>query len=243
MSDNRTKWIKALVFLAFAGTVACVVLFTPAGNRLLSQAGRKEVVGQIDHLVAAAGPLGPSLFVLIFTLGVLGLPATPFAAAGAFIFGKVAGTVYNIAGATLGASISFMLGRYFLREFAQGFLIGKLGELDRKAEQHGFSIVFYLRLLWFPFIFLNYGAGATRVRFRDFFWATFLGITPPIVIETFFFGSLKDITARYRGPADLLQADVLFPAVLLGFSLLLPRIIRRLKGEEPPEPAPAAQGK
>ncbi len=63
------------------------------------------------------------------------------------------------------------------------------------------------------------------------------------MIETFFFGSLKDIAARYRGPADLLQADVLFPAALLGFSLLLPRIIRRMKGEEPPEPAPATQGK
>ena len=221
--------------------MAYALLLTPSGNRLLSPEGRKELVGQIDLLVRSAGPFGPALFVLIYALGVLGLPATPFNAAGAFIFGKVTGTFCNIVGATLGASISFVLGRYFLRDFAQGFLTGKLGELDRRAERHGFSLVFYLRIVWFPFIVLNYGAAATRIRFVDFFWGTFLGTMPSIVIASYFFGSLKEIVATYRGPADLLQFDVLFPVALLGFSFLLPGIVRRIRGETPSETAPAAK--
>jgi len=237
---QKTTILKLAVFIAFAGTVAYLLLFTPLGTRFLTPEGRKELVGRIDLLVRSAGPLGPELFILIYTLGVLWLPATPFNAAGAFIFGKVTGTICNILGATLGATLSFILGRYFLRDFAKGMLTGKLGELDRKAEQHGFSIVFYLRIVWFPFIFLNYGAGATRIRFGDYFWATFLGTMPAIVIASYFFGSLKEIIASYEGPGDLFQFDVLFPVGLLLFSFLLPAIVRRIRGEPPPEAGPAA---
>jgi uncharacterized membrane protein YdjX (TVP38/TMEM64 family) len=237
---KRAAIIKLLVFLAFAGAVAYLLFFTPEGNRFLTHEGRKELVGRIDLLVGAAGFFGPALFVLIYAIGVLGLPATPFNAAGAFIFGKLTGTFCNILGATLGATLSFFLGRYFLRDFAKGLLFGRLGELDRKAEKHGFSLVFYLRIVWFPFIFLNYGAGATRIRFGDYFWATFLGTTPAIVIASYFFGSLREIVASYRGPADLFQFDVLFPVALLGFSFFLPRIVRRIRGEPLPDASPTA---
>lgn len=237
---QRTTILKLAVFLAFASAVAYLLLFTPLGTRFLTPEGRRELVGRIDLLVRSAGPLGPELFILIYTLGVLWLPATPFNAAGAFIFGKVTGTICNILGATLGATLSFILGRYFLRDFAKRMLTGRLGELDRKAEQHGFSVVFYLRIVWFPFIFLNYGAGATRIRFGDYFWGTFFGSMPAIVIASYFFGSLKEIIASYEGPGDLFQFDVLFPVGLLLFSFLLPAIVRRIRGEPLPEEGPAA---
>lgn len=241
LSGKRTTILKVLVFLCFAGTVAYLLFFTTQGNQFFTAEGRKELVGRIDLSVRAAGPFGPLLFILIYALGVQGLPATPFNAAGAFILGKVTGTLCNVVGATLGATLSFVLGRYLLRDFAKRLLVGKLGELDRKAEKHGFSIVFYLRLLLFPFIFLNYGAGVTRIRFGDYFWGTFLGTLPAIVIVSYFFGSLREIIATYRGPADLLRFDVLVPAALLGFSLFLPAIVRRIRRESPPETVPSAE--
>lgn len=241
VTGKRINAIKFAIFLAFAGTVGYLLFFTPLGERFLTPEGRREVVARIDLLVRSAGPFGPELFILIYMLGVLWLPATPFNAAGAFIFGKVTGTLCNIVGATLGATLSFVLGRYFLRNFAKGMLRGKLDELDRRAEKHGFSLVFYLRIVWFPFILLNYGAGATRIRFGDYFWGTFLGTMPAIVITSYFFGSLKGIIASYKAPDDLLQFDVLFPAALLGFSFFLPPIVRRIRGEKPPETASVAE--
>ncbi len=240
MTEKRTGIIKFLAFLALAGTAGYLLFFTPEGNRFLTPEGRKALVERIDLAVGSAGPFGPALFVLIYALGVLALPATPFTACGAFIFGKYGGAVYSILGGTLGASVSFLVGRYLLRDFAHGFLVGRLGDLDRKAEHHGFSIIFYLRILWFPFIVLNYGAGATRIRFRDYFWGTFFGILPAMLIVSLLFGSLKEILASYRGPADLLQFDVLFPLAVLGFSFLLPGIVRRIRGEPLPDAGPAA---
>jgi len=237
LTANEKKYLKLCVFLAFAGAVAYGIFFTPYGHRLLSPDGRKETIDWIDHLVGSAGPFGPPLFILLYILGVQALPATPFNAAGAFLFGKFLGCAYNLLGATVGASLSFFLGRYLLRDFAKDLLSGKLGELDRNAETHGFPVVFYLRIFWFPFIFLNYGAGASRIRFRDFFWGTLLGSTPAIVIATLFFGGIREILATYRHPSDLLTFDILFPAALLGGSFFLPSILRRIRGEEATEPA------
>ncbi|GAB4373513.1 MAG: hypothetical protein Kow00128_23080 [Deltaproteobacteria bacterium] len=237
MTANEKKYLKLCIFFAFAGAVAYGVLFTPHGHRLVTPEGRRELIAWIDRVVRSAGPLGPPLFVLLYLLGVQALPATPFNAAGAFLFGKFLGSILNIAAATAGASLSFFLGRYLLRDFSRELLTGKLGELDRKAGRHGFSIVFYLRIFWFPFIVLNYGAGATRIRFRDYFWGSFLGLTPSIVIATLFFGGIREVIASYRRPSDLLTFDILFPAALLCASFFLPAILRRIRGEEAAEPA------
>ena len=235
MTGNVRKIAKFGVFVAFVGAAAYVLLFTPFGERLLSPEGRKEFVERIDRAVRAAGIFGPAVFVVIYGLGTLALPATPFSVAGSLIFGKYAGPAVNVAGVALGASLAFFLGRYFLRDLAKSFLTGRLGDLDRKAERHGFPVVFYLRIVWFPFIVLNYAAGATSIRFRYYFWGTVLGTLPAVVILSFFFGSLKEIAAAYRVPSDLLRFDVLAPAALLVLSFFLPAAVKRLRGEAPAE--------
>lgn len=239
MSIKTENVLKFAAFLVFAGAVGYVIFLTPFGRLCLSPEGRRELVARLDFYVQAAGVFGPAAFVLVYGIGVLALPATPFTAAGALIFGKYLGAVCNILGAVAGASISFLLGRYFLRGLAEGFLVGKLAVLDRKAEEHGFSVVFYLRILWFPFIVLNYAAGATRMRFSDYFWGTILGIAPAVAIVSFFVGNLREIMASFRGPADLLRFNILFPAALLVFSFFLPVIIRRVRKERPGGEPPA----
>ncbi len=238
MNGNVGKTAKFVFFLAFVGAVAYVLLFTPFGQRLLSPDGRREFVARIDQAVRAVGIFGPALFVLIYGLGTLALPATPFTAAGSFVFGKWAGAAVNVLGVSLGASLAFFLGRYFLRDLAKSLLVGRLGDLDRKAGEHGFPVVFYLRIVLFPFIVLNYAAGATSVRFRDYFLGTFFGTLPSVLIVSFFFGSLKGIVAGYRGPADLVRADILVPAALLVLSFLLPAAVKRLRKEAPAKGAP-----
>lgn len=221
--------LKVAIFLLLAGLAGYVLFLTPSGSLFLTPDGRKELAVRIDHLVRSAGIFAPVVFSLVYGLGVLVLPATPFTAAGALIFGKYFGTIYSFLGALAGASASFFLGRYFLRDFAERMLTGTLGNLDRKAGQHGFSVIFYLRVFWFPFIVLNYGAGATRIRFWDYFWGTFFGILPAIAIVSFFFGNLKEIAASFRGPADLLQAGILVPAALLFLSFFLPGLVKRIR--------------
>jgi uncharacterized membrane protein YdjX (TVP38/TMEM64 family) len=231
--DRRRNVLKFGAFLLFLAAITYLMLFTPTGALFRTAEGRRALVVGLDALVQSAGPLGPVLFIFVYTLGVLFLPATPFTIAGAIIFGKFYGMLYNLAADSLGAAISFYLGRYFLHGVARGFLETRMPWLDRKAAEDGFSVIFYLRIFWFPFIVLNYAAGATRIRFRDYLLGTVLGLLPPVFIFTYFVGAMKEVLATYRRPADLLAFDVLFPVLLLVFSFFLPTLLKRLrKGRE-----------
>ena len=225
--------LKLVAFLLLVAAAAYLLFFTPTGALFRTAEGRSALVRDLDTLVQSAGPLGPVVFVLIYTIGILFLPATPFTIAGAVIFGKFHGMLYNLSADILGASISFYLGRYFLHGIARGFLETRMPWLDRKAAEEGFSVIFYLRIFWFPFIVLNYAAGATRIRFRDFLLGSTLGLLPAVLLSTYFFGAMKEALATYRRPADLLTFDLLTPVLLLVFSFFLPALIKRLrKGRE-----------
>ncbi len=226
---RRRNILRFGAFLLLLVVVSYFLLLTPTGALFRTAEGRSELIKGLDALVQSAGPLGPVVFILIYSIGVLFLPATPFTIAGAVIFGKFYGMVYNLAADTLGAAISFYLGRYFLHGIARGFLETRMPWLDRKAADEGFSTIFYLRIFWFPFIVLNYAAGATRIRFRDYLLGTVLGLLPPVFIFTYFVGAMKEVLATYRRPADLLTYDLLFPILLLIFSFLLPTLLKRIR--------------
>jgi uncharacterized membrane protein YdjX (TVP38/TMEM64 family) len=225
--------LKILAFLLFAGGASYVLLCTPAGEMFRSQEGRKLLVERLDHLVRTAGPLGPALFIALYAVGSLFAPVTPFTIAGAVIFGKFMGMFYNLAADVAGASLAFFLGRYFFHGLARGFLETKLPWLDRKVVEEGFSVIFYLRLFWFPFIVLNYAAGATRIRFRDYFLGTVLGIAPAVMIVTYFIGELRNLLSRYRQPSDLLTVHILAPVGLLIATFFIPAAVKRLKKSRP----------
>lgn len=232
-NHRRRNVLKLIAFLLLVAAAAYLLFLSPAGELFRTHEGRKALVGKLDALVLAAGPLGPVVFVLIYTFGVLFLPATPFTIAGAVIFGKFHGMLYNLVADTLGASISFYLGRYFLHGVARGFLETRMPWLDRKAADEGFSVIFYLRIFWFPFIVLNYAAGATRIRFRDYLLGTLLGLLPPVFIFTYFVGAMKEVLATYERPGDLLTFDLLIPVLLIILSFFLPTLIKRFrKGRE-----------
>jgi len=78
---------------------------------------------------------------------------------------------------------------------------------------------------------MNFGMGLTKVRFRDYFFGTGLGIIVGTFIFTFFIGTLKEVwTSGDWG--QLLSFKVLFSVGLFAFSLFIPKIIKKLKKEK-----------
>lgn len=183
---------------------------------------------RLRALVEGFGPWGPLIHILVYAAGITAfLPGTLLTGVGAVAFGKVTGTLYNLVGATLGAGVSFLVGRYLGRDLAAHLIRGKLRTLDEGAERNGFALIFYLRIVFFPFTPLNFGAGLTRVRFGDFMLGTVLGILPGTFILTYFIDELTNL----RSAADLLDVRFLIPLSLFVASLFLPRLLRRLRGE------------
>jgi uncharacterized membrane protein YdjX (TVP38/TMEM64 family) len=74
-------------------------------------------------------------------------------------------------------------------------------------------VIFYLRIFWFPFIVLNYAAGATRIRFRDYLLGTVLGCST-VFIFTYFVGAMRMSSPRTGGRRPA-YVDLLIPVLLL----------------------------
>jgi uncharacterized membrane protein YdjX (TVP38/TMEM64 family) len=210
-------WLKMGLLLAFAAAAILAYRATPVGQYLTKDALRA--------FVNAFGALAPAAHILLYAVTVTCfVPATVMTVAGAVVFGKLLGAAYNIVGASLGAALSFLVGRHLGRDLAGRLIRGRLLELDTAAEQNGFAVIFYLRLCYFPFVPLNYAAALTRIRFRDFLWGTFVGILPGTFIYTYFVDEVTNLS----GVRDLFTVRFLVPLGLFLVSFLIPKAVKKI---------------
>ena len=218
--------LKALVFVAFVIAAIYVVRFTPVKAYLTTEALRR--------FLDEAGFWAPVAYMLAYAVGVcLFVPGTLLTGLGAAIFGPYWGFLYVWIGAMLGASVAFILGRTLGREFAASLIGDRLRKHDDAIERNGFATVLYLRLLYFPFTPMNFGMGLTKVRFWDYFFGTGLGIIVGAFIITFFVGTVKEVWASGNWE-ELVSLKVFFSVGLFIFSFFIPKIIKKIKGEEAP---------
>ena len=226
-SKNRNNAVvKALIFLAFIVVAITVVRFTPVKNYFTAEA--------LGNFLNTAGFWAPLVFMVIYAAGVcVFLPGTLLTGLGAAIFGAYWGFVYVWFGAMAGASMAFLIGRTLGREFTVSLIGDRLKKYDDAIERNGFATVLYLRLVYFPFTPMNFGMGLTKVRFWDYFFGTGLGIIVGTFIFTFFIGTLKDVWVSGNW-AELVSFKVFFSIGLFIFSFFIPKIIKKVKGDEPP---------
>lgn len=223
-SQGRNRGIaKAAILVAFIAVAIYVVRFTPVKDYLTADT--------LGRLLARAGIWAPVAFILVYAVGVcLFVPGTLITAIGAAIFGPYWGFLYVWVGAMIGASTAFFAGRSLGREFAASLVGDRLRKYDDAIERNGFATVLYLRLVYFPFTPMNFGMGLTKVRFRDYFFGTGLGIIVGTFIFTFFVGTVRQVwvSGDWGG---LLSFKVFFSVALFVSSFFIPKLIKRLRAQ------------
>jgi uncharacterized membrane protein YdjX (TVP38/TMEM64 family) len=177
--------------LACAGLIALVVAARYLG------AGR--AIADTLRWVSSLGAAAPLAFIAIYILAcVLFVPGSILTLGGGFLFGVVWGSVYVSIGATAGATCAFLIGRYIARDWIALKLAAnaRFAAIDVAVGREGWKIVALTRLSpVFPFNLLNYAFGLTRVRLFDYVLASWLAMTPGIVMYTYL-GSLAGDLAR-----------------------------------------------
>jgi uncharacterized membrane protein YdjX (TVP38/TMEM64 family) len=136
----------------------------------------------------------------------------------------------NFIGAMIGACAAFFIGRTLGRDYAASLIGDRLKKYDDGIERNGFATVLYLRLVYFPFTPMNFGMGLTKVRFRDYFFGTGLGIMVGTFILTFFIGTIVEVV-KSKNWSGLIDPVVFFSVALFIFSFFIPTIIKKIKGE------------
>ncbi len=129
------------------------------------------------------------VFVLAYILAtVLILPGSLLTLGAGFVFGLPAGVALVSAGSVTGAAAAFLIGRFLAREWVRRKISGipKFRAVDEATYSRGFLIVLLIRLSpLFPFNLTNYGLGLTGVKFRDYFFASWIGMFPGTVLYVY----------------------------------------------------------
>jgi len=221
---NRQTLARGLLLGVLAATIALALVYR---ERLDPRA--------LDEWVSGAGVLGPLAFIAIYALAtVLFLPGSVLTLAGGALFGPVWGTVYSLAGATLGASVAFVLARYVAADWVERKASGRVKQLIDGVRDEGWRFVAFVRLVpLFPFNLLNYALGLTRIGLGAYVAATFVFMLPGAFAYTWLGYAGREAVAGGEG----LVRKVLIAVALLGAVAFLPRLARRLRGARAHAPA------
>ncbi|MFQ5441906.1 MAG: TVP38/TMEM64 family protein [Thermodesulfobacteriota bacterium] len=213
------KTIKFIILILFVGGAFFMVRYMGLGRYLDQRVMREWIEG--------FGVWGPVIYMLAYSIAPsLMLPGLAITVVGGILFGPFWGVVYVAVGATTGASIAFLVARYMGREWVEGLLKSpRLKEIDREVEEKGWKIVAFTRLIpLFPFNFLNYAFGLTRIRFSHYLMATFVFMFPGIIAYVVFSSSILDI---FKGRVS---KTFVIGVLLVIFVSLLPILYKRFKG-------------
>jgi uncharacterized membrane protein YdjX (TVP38/TMEM64 family) len=195
--------------------------------------GLGERTAALREWLTSLGPWGPAVFVLMYAVAVVAaLPGSALTVAAGALFGSVVGVVVVSIASTLGASLAFLIARYFARDAVANWLSTKekFRRLDQLTEKHGAIIVALTRLApIFPFNLLNYGFGLTRVRFWTYVFWSWLCMLPGTVLFVVGADALVSGIGQGRVPWRLIVALVIVAVVLT----LLVRVARnKLQAKE-----------
>jgi uncharacterized membrane protein YdjX (TVP38/TMEM64 family) len=146
-----------------------------------------EDPAQVKVEVLRFGVWGPLVFMLLYAVGPSFLvPGAVMTIAGGLAFGTAWGSVYSLIGADVGALVAFAAGRFLGKSFVEHVVGERFHEMLEKIAKHGFQIIFYLRIVpVIPYNALNLLAGASPISFRDYFWASMIGMIPGTILFAF----------------------------------------------------------
>lgn len=184
----KTLKILGLMLASLLLTTAPALAQTTDGGGFNPQELLRNALAWIDGL----GALGAIAFIAIYIVATVAfLPGSILTLGSGVVFGVVQGSLYVFVGATLGATLAFLVGRYVARSWISHKIEGnqKFKAIDDAVGREGFKIVLLTRLSpVFPFNLLNYAFGVTGVTLRDYFFGC-IGMIPGTIMYVYI-GSL-----------------------------------------------------
>lgn len=177
--------------------------------------------------LAEAGVWAPLAFVALYAVAtVLFLPGSVLTLAAGALFGALPGALYSLTGATLGATLAFLVARYLAADWVSRKAGGRLRQLIDGVEAEGWRFVGFVRLVpLFPFNLVNYALGLTRIPLLAYAVASFVCMFP---------GALAYAWLGHAGREALVGEEGAIRSALLALALLaivafLPRLARRIR--------------
>ncbi|TXT25229.1 MAG: hypothetical protein FD134_1145 [Gallionellaceae bacterium] len=181
----------------------------------------------LQNWMQDAGVAAPLVFMALYAAAtILFLPGSVLTITGGALFGPVWGTFYSLTGATLGATLAFLVARHLASDWVARKAGGRLKQLIEGVETESWRFIAFVRLVpLFPFNLLNYALGLTRIKLSHFIVTSYICMLPGAIAFTYLGYAGREAAA---GSAGSIQKGLLALG-LLALIVFLPRLIRRMR--------------
>ncbi len=230
LSGSPQPWIR---LVALAGVVALIGIIVWRYGELISLASLAERETQLrtyqsEHPYLVFG----FAFAAYVTVAGLSLPG---AAALTLVFGWYFGfwpALFLISFAsTVGATIAFLMCRYFLGDWVQRKFGQRLQSFNRHLESDGAFYLFTLRLVpAVPFFVINLVMGLTQLAARTFYWVSQIGMLPGTAVYVYAGSSVPNLQRLADEGAGAVFSTSQLAQLAVAFGLLgvFPLIVKKV---------------
>lgn len=199
------------------------VLVISAGA-LVYLMGMENIALTIESL-DKLGLWGRAVFIVMYVLGTLVLfPVTLLSFASGALHGFIAGFAIAILSATAGASLAFLLSRYFFRDWIQKEMAmhPKFRALENDVAERGWKIVALSRVSFvLPYTVLNYAFGLTQIPFYRYTFVTFVAMIPGTLLYTYLGSIAGTVAAYFQNRQSFTVVEIIFSSITVAASLAL----------------------
>jgi uncharacterized membrane protein YdjX (TVP38/TMEM64 family) len=215
---KNSSWLRATAALAVLGGIVWATTHRSSFD-----------LAAVQARVEAMGAAAPVAYIAIYAVAaVLLVPGAALTLAAGAFFGPIAGTLYSLAGATVGATLAFLLARFLVGDWVRRRTGARLGQLVEGIEREGWRFVAFVRLVpLFPYNVLNYALGLTRIPLFQYVAATFICMAPGAAAYSYLGYAGGEALGGGRGAINA----ALWALALLTVVALLPRFLRRPAAE------------
>ena len=156
---------------------------------------------------------------------------SPVILIGGFIFGKWIGTIIVVFGLTIGATLLYIFGNYFLKNFIREKFLNKYKNLEFKFKKSEFIYLLIYRFIGgIPWQLSCLLPTLFNVRVVNFFFATLIGIIPQIFLAVSIGSGLEkviDENAEVPGITDIIFSPDIYIPISAFFVLIIVTIVLR----------------
>ena len=162
----------------------------------------------------------------VFLLGF----GTPLVIIAGFAFGVVWGSVLSIAAFSIGASLLYFFANHYFKDLVYQYLSSRFLSLKNHFNENEFSYFFFIRVIpGIPFPIKNIMPVLFNMKLKNFFLATFLGESVPIIISV---SIVSGFAGAIESNASLdfnlfFTPEILLPLLGLGFMVVLTNFLKK----------------
>ena len=158
---------------------------------------------------------------------------SPVALLAGFIFGKWLGTIILVLGLSVGATILYIFGNYFLKEIIKEKFLNRFENLEIKFKKSEFIFLLVYRFVGgIPFAIANVLPCLFNVKIFNFFWSTLIGIIPSTFLIVSIGSGLEKIINQNLEAPKLLEIiyspDIYIPMIAFVALIIITIITRKI---------------